>query len=200
MLHVATNLGAHIFWNASDLQKFAQLGKLAQQDEQDAAIRREWSVEMRSQLQGLRELCETAVAEQKAAAAAAAASGRGPTIISSQVSQQSAVAGQLLSDLARSLASQSARLAGAADSLERDLRAHAASILAPDEPEEVAVSDYVKHGCEDIAAPKTSRYRCVLLLSFFCLGVAVVDHIIYSRIKSHSIAHSCCCWFKQTIL
>ena len=135
----------------------AQLGQLAHEDEAAAAARREWSVEMRSQLQGLRELCETVATEQQQAARAPAGA---PPTSTMHPSQQSAVAGQLLSELSRSLAAQSARLSGASDALERDLRAHAASILAPDEADDLppgAANDDIAALAGDFVTPVHER-------------------------------------------
>ena len=88
----------------------ASLHELVRDDEAASAARREWSIELRSQLLGLRELC----------AASSGAAERAP-------------ATQLVSELSRSLASQGARLASAAEALERDLHESALSLFAPEE-------------------------------------------------------------------
>ena len=103
---------------ASTSDGLPQLRELAREDEQSAAARREWSTEMRSQLQGLRELC--------------AASKREP--------QQPAAAMELVEELSRSLDQTKARLAGAAEALERDLHALSQSIFSPDEEEDVVLA------------------------------------------------------------
>ena len=122
---------------ASNAEALPQLRQLAREDEQAAAARREWSVEMRSQLQGLRELCQASVAARREASkdrTIAAAAGPAAVAAVATAQQQPEVAAQMLSELSRSLSTQAGRLAGAAEQLERELAAHTLAIMAPDEP------------------------------------------------------------------
>ena len=74
----------------------APLRGLAHEDAATDAARREWSVEMRSQLSGLRELCAVSAS-------------------------QPSLGQSLLGEISRSLATQSDRLAVTASVLEREL-------------------------------------------------------------------------------
>jgi hypothetical protein len=110
-----------------------QLQQLARDDAAAGVARREWSVEMRSQLQGLRELCAVSAKVEQAV---------GDTKELEKLrAEQPVAAAQLVAELSRSLTTQATRLQGAADQLERELHAHAATIFATDDAPDADAPD-----------------------------------------------------------
>jgi len=115
----------------------APLRDLAQAEDAAAAARREWSVEMRSQLRDLRELCAASAVQQRQTHRPTAAASGAPAAAPSSSRPASAttpasLGRSLLTEVSRSLAVQADRLAATAAALERELIVHTAAIFAED--------------------------------------------------------------------
>ena len=121
----------------------APLRDLAQAEDAAAAARREWSVEMRSQLRDLRELCAASAVQQRQTHRPTAAASGAPAAAPSSsrpasASTPASLGRSLLTEVSRSLAVQADRLAATAAALERELMVHTAAIFA-EEPAAGAV-------------------------------------------------------------
>ena len=120
------------------------LRELAHGEAAADAARREWSVEMGSQLRDLRELCAASAEQQKQQPRKPGESPAQPPPpppsssrpASRPLSAPAGLGRSLLSEVSRSLAVQAERLSATATTLERELAVHTANILADEKADE----------------------------------------------------------------